>query len=148
VSSFGCTDPASIRVERKLEWVDTDASGHWHNTAALRMAEAAEIVLLERLGILDKVHMRHPPPRVQINVRFHRPLYFNEVAQISLEVTDIGGASITYRCEIADGSGELCAELTVVAVLRGADGRAAMWPAELRRLLLTAGQQEPPLPPA
>ena len=30
---------ASIRIQRRIEWSDTDASGHWHNTAAFRMIE-------------------------------------------------------------------------------------------------------------
>src|SRR5207247_4665598 len=48
-------EAASIVVQRRIEWSDTDASGAWHNSAAFRFLEVAETALLDSLGILDDV---------------------------------------------------------------------------------------------
>ena len=37
------TAPA-IRVERTVEWPDTDAAGHYHHSSVIRWVEAAETV--------------------------------------------------------------------------------------------------------
>jgi hypothetical protein len=50
------SEPASITIQRRIEWSDTDASGHWHNVAAFRMLEWAETALLDRLGLVDNVY--------------------------------------------------------------------------------------------
>ena len=44
--------PASILVQRRIEWSDTDASGAYHNSAAFSFIEVAEAALLDRLGML------------------------------------------------------------------------------------------------
>ena len=56
-------DPASIRIQRRIDWSDTDASGAWHNTAAFRLLEAAETSLMDRLGFLEDVYGRMPDRR-------------------------------------------------------------------------------------
>lgn len=121
--------------------MDTDASGHWHHTAALRLIEWAESILLERLGILEDVYGRGLP-RVHIELDFRSPIRFNELAEIGLEVVDLRRSSITYRAEIAC-RGEVCAAGSIVAVIRDASGRAAPWPDDHRDRLLTAGPQAP-----
>lgn len=133
---------ASLRLERRIEWADTDASGHWHNTAALRLVEWAERILLDRLGLLEESYGRMP--RVHITVDFRLPLRFNELAEIVLEVVEVGRTSIAYRADISR-AGEICAQLSFVAVLRNEQGRPATWPDETRRLLTTAGPQRPVL---
>src|SRR5688500_12812436 len=93
--------PASIMVQRRIEWPDTDASGVYHNTAAFRFIEVAETALLERLGLLDDVYARLP--RVHIEADFLRALRFRDVVDIELAVAGVGKSSITYefqmRCE-------------------------------------------------
>ncbi|MCP9485722.1 MAG: hypothetical protein MSC30_07660 [Gaiellaceae bacterium MAG52_C11] len=140
-------DPAraSLRLERRIEWADTDASGHWHNTAALRFVEWAERILLDRLGLLEDSYGRMP--RVHITVDFRLPLRFNELAEIVLEIIEVGRTSVTYRADISRG-GEIAAQLCFVAVLRGDDGRPTAWAEETRRLLTTAGPQVPELLPS
>src|SRR5439155_4381912 len=56
----GGRSPASIIVQRRIEWPDTDASGMYHNTAAFRFTEVAETALLERLGFVHEIYGRHP----------------------------------------------------------------------------------------
>jgi len=37
--------PASVVVDRRVEWQDTDAAGHYHHSTVIRWVEAAEAVL-------------------------------------------------------------------------------------------------------
>src|SRR5262245_40158851 len=37
------SEPASLRIQRRIEWTDTDASGAWHNSAAFNLMESAEV---------------------------------------------------------------------------------------------------------
>jgi hypothetical protein len=53
--------PASVRIQRRIEWSDTDASGAYHNTAAFRLMEAAETTLVERLGLVGDIYAIRVP---------------------------------------------------------------------------------------
>jgi YbgC/YbaW family acyl-CoA thioester hydrolase len=133
--------PASIVVQRRIEWPDTDASTNYHNTAAFRFIEVAETALLERLGFLDDVYGRLP--RVHIEADFLRPLRFRDVVDIQLSVAAVGASSITYEFEMRS-EGEVAVRGKAVAALLSAfGGRPVPWPEEQRKLLLAAGPQMP-----
>jgi YbgC/YbaW family acyl-CoA thioester hydrolase len=137
------TSPASIVVQRRIEWPDTDASGLYHNTAAFRFVEVAETALIERLGFLDDVYGRLP--RVHIEADFERPLRFRDLVDIELSVAAVGGTSVTYAFEMSS-DGEVAVRGRAVAVLlTTAEGKPTKWPDPYRELLLTAGPQPPEL---
>ena len=132
--------PASIVVQRRIEWPDTDASGLYHNTAAFRFVEVAETALLERLGFLHEIYDRLP--RAHLEADFLRPLHFRDVVDIELGVESVGRTSATYRFEMRH-DGESCVRGRAVTVLLdAAAGSPIPWPDEYRTLLLGAG----PLP--
>src|SRR6266516_1306782 len=106
--------PASIVVQRRIEWPDTDASGMYHNTAAFRFVEVAETALLERLGFLHDVYGRHP--RAHIEADFLRPLRFRDLVDIELTVARVGRSSLTYTFEMSR-SGDVAVRGRVTAVL-------------------------------
>lgn len=133
---------ASMVVQRRIEWPDTDASRRWHNTAGFRLIEVAETALLERLGILEEVYGRLP--RVHIEADFKCPLAFRDVVDAAITVAGVGTTSVSYDFELRRG-GDVCMTAKVVASLIDRDGRAAPWSAQHRRLLLTAGVQSPEL---
>jgi acyl-CoA thioesterase FadM len=133
---------ASIVVQRRIEWSDTDASGHWHNTAAFRMFEWAETALFERLGILEEVYGRLP--RVHVGADFKALLDHRDVVDIDLSVEAVGRSSITYAIQIRRRD-EVCVDARVVAALVGPDGAAEQWPDEYRDMLLSSGRQAPEL---
>jgi len=85
--------PASIRLQRRIEWWDTDASGNYHNTAAFRLLESAETLLLGRIGLLHDVYGRLP--RARLEADFRAPLGFHDLVDVDLEVVSVGGSSIT-----------------------------------------------------
>src|SRR5438034_1550598 len=97
-SDEAASSPASIVVQRRIEWPDTDASGMYHNTAAFRFIEVAETTLLDRLGFVHEIYGRHP--RVHIEADFLRPLRFRDMVDIDLAVEAVGRTSVTYRFEM------------------------------------------------
>lgn len=132
--------PASIVVQRRIEWPDTDASGRWHNTAGFRFVEVAETALLERLGILHDVYGRLP--RARIAADFPRGLSFRDLVDCTLTVRAVGDSSVTYHFELHN-EGELCMRAEVVAVLLDDGGRPQRWPDAYRTMLLESGPQPP-----
>jgi YbgC/YbaW family acyl-CoA thioester hydrolase len=133
--------PASILVQRRIEWPDTDASGVYHNTAAFRFIEVAETALLERLGLLDAVYARLP--RVHIEADFLRALRFRDIVDIELAVAGVGQSSVTYEFEMRSGGEVAVAGRAVAVLLSRSGGRPVPWPDEYRNLLLSSGPQAP-----
>jgi YbgC/YbaW family acyl-CoA thioester hydrolase len=133
--------PASIMVQRRIEWPDTDASTNYHNTAAFRFIEVAETALLERLGLLEEVYGRLP--RVHVEADFLRALRFRDVVDIELAVAAVGGSSITYQFEMRSRNEVAVRGKAVAVLLSGVGGHPVPWPEEQRALLLTAGPQAP-----
>jgi YbgC/YbaW family acyl-CoA thioester hydrolase len=138
---MGHVEPASIVVQRRIEWSDTDASGVYHNTVAFRFVEVAESALLDRLGFLQDVY--HRLPRAHIEADFLRALRFRDLVDISLAVEAVGRTSATYRFEMRSG-GEVCVRGSAVTVLLdGPGGSPSPWPDAYRQSLLHAGPQAP-----
>lgn len=136
--------PASMTLQRRVEWADTDASGHWHVTAVLRLIESGETMLLERLGILDALYGNARLPRVHLELDFRRPARLGDRVEVATSVVGVGASSLTLAAEIRLG-GEVCATATVVSAYR-VGSRAVRFPDDLRHLLLTSGPQLPEPP--
>jgi YbgC/YbaW family acyl-CoA thioester hydrolase len=132
---------ASIMVQRRIEWSDTDASTNYHNTAAFRFIEVAETALLERLGLLEDVYGRLP--RVHVEADFLRALRFRDIVDIELAVAAVGESSITYRFEMRSRDEVAARGKAVAVLLSGVGGRPVRWPEWQRELLLSAGPQQP-----
>jgi acyl-CoA thioesterase FadM len=133
------SEPASITIQRRIEWSDTDASGAWHNSAAFNIMEAAEVALVDALGMREDVYGRHP--RAHIEADFLAPLWFRDVVDCEVRVAGVGRTSVTYDVSIRRGE-TTCARGRIVAVLLDRIGGTAQpWPDEYRRLLETAGPQ-------
>ena len=131
--------PAAISVERRIEWVDTDASGHYHYAAALRLFESAETTLLERLGLRDLLYARLP--RVRMRIEFREWLLFGDIVTVGVRVEQMGRSSVKYAFAILRDD-KTCAIGEVTAVLLTDPlGRPTPWPDEYRVLLSSAGQQ-------
>jgi acyl-CoA thioesterase FadM len=117
----------------RVAWVDTDAGGRIHFTAALRYAEAAETALRRRLGVLDG--WGHYPRR-RLEVDYRAVLRFEDEIDVTIRPDRVGTTSITWAWEIRRG-GELCIDGRTVVVHVDADGRPADVPARVRDALST-----------
>ena len=134
-------EPASVVIQRRIEWSDTDASGAYHNSAAFDFMESAEVTLVDRLGIREDVYGRHP--RVRIEADFLAPLWFRDLVDVEIRVAKVGRTSVTYDAEIRR-DGEPCVRGRLVAVLLDRIGGTPQpWPEEYRRLFETGGPQAP-----
>jgi acyl-CoA thioester hydrolase len=119
-------------VERlRVAWVDTDAGGRIHFTAAFRYAEQAETALFRRLGLVDRL-VDYPRRRVEAD--FRAVLRFEDEVAVEIRPDRIGTTSITWAWEISRG-GEICVDGRHTVVHVGADGRPAPLPNEVRERL-------------
>ena len=131
--------PASVRIRRRIEWIDTDAAGIFHWTAVCRLAEAAEAALHTALGI--ERFTFGATPRVSVQFDFKRSLRFNDEVETVLSVDRVGRTSVRYAVTVSGAAG-VVAEGHMTACLVARDTHAPEpWPAEVRRLLSEAGEQ-------
>lgn len=100
-------------VQRTVEWVDTDASGHQHNSAILRWVEAAEAELFRSLELPDYFPSA---PRVQQVINYKAKLWFGQRITATVTVSALGRTSLTLAFEVASDAGEVAAYGTVTTV--------------------------------
>lgn len=109
-------------VERtRVAWVDTDAGGRIHFTAAFRWAELAETGLRRKLGLMEEWGQY---PRRHVEAEFRRVLRFDDEIEVRIAVESLGRTSITYVWEITRG-GEVCVDGRHTAVHVDEQGRPA-----------------------
>lgn len=127
-------DDASPRhVSRsRVAWIDTDAGGRIHFTAAFRWAEAAETALIRSLVLLDDWSAY---PRRAVEAEYLAVLRFDDEFEVELAPERIGTSSITYGWEIRRPDGEVCIRGRHTAVHVDDDGRPAPLGPEVRRAL-------------
>ena len=77
-------EPSTATVTRRVEWVDTDASGHQHNSLIVRLLEAAEHELILLAGITEEYMVG--APRVRQEIDFTGKLYFGQTVTASIVV--------------------------------------------------------------
>lgn len=127
-------------VERlRVAWVDTDAGGRIHFTAAFRYAERAETSLMRELGLIDRLV---DYPRRYVEADFHRVLRFEDEVEVAIRPERLGTTSITWAWQISR-DGELCVKGRHTVVHVGAEGRPEPLPANARELLGAVGDEQP-----
>ena len=105
----------------RVAWVDTDAGGRIHFTAALRYAEAAETAVLRRLDLLSGWGNY---PRRRVEADYRAVLRFEDEVDVRIRPERVGHTSITWTWEITRDS-EVCVEGRHVAVNVDETGRPA-----------------------
>jgi acyl-CoA thioesterase FadM len=134
-------NPARVVLQRRIEWIDTDAAGIYHWTTACRYTEAAEAELHTALGIVDVTF--GATPRVAVSFEFKRSLSFNEPVEVELVVDSVGRTSARYALTIRNDEGiAVTGQLTTCFIDRETR-RAIPWPDDIRELLTSGGPQSP-----
>lgn len=130
------TSTPSVSITRTVEWVDTDASGHQHNSVVIRWVEAAEAEMLRQLELPDYFPNA---PRVQQVINFTGMLWFGQRATTHLWVDRVGTKSLTLGFEVVSEDMETAAggraahgTVTTVWVPPGSTS-AQTWPAEMKQ---------------
>ncbi|WP_311766606.1 acyl-CoA thioesterase [Streptomyces rhizosphaericus] len=125
---------ARVVHRSRVEWSDTDASGHHHNTATVRFVEAAEAALMRERGVIGYFGAA---PRVRHEVDFTPPLWFGQEVTTLLTVERVGTSSMTFRFEVwGEETGSHPRRLaasgryTVVHVPPRGERVSAPWPTE------------------
>ena len=91
-----CPNPVGVHRTR-IEWIDTDAAGIYHNSTVVRFVEAAEASLMHERGL----HGYFPAaPRVHYEVDFEAPLFFGQDVHTAVELVRVGTTSMTFRFEV------------------------------------------------
>lgn len=132
--------PASIVIERRVEWSDTDAAGHHHFSAIQRWVEAAEAALLRRLDLL---HLFGSTPRVHYSADFLRRLWFGESVRVELRVAKVGVSSLHYTFEVHGREGAAATGRMVVANSPATATASEPWPEPIRAAFAHRGPQAP-----
>ncbi|WP_244291426.1 acyl-CoA thioesterase [Streptomyces subrutilus] len=126
-------------MERRVEWPDTDAAGHYHHSTVVRWVEAAEAVLLRRLGL---AHLFGSTPRVHFEADYRARLWFGDAVRTELRVTEVGERSLHYAFTVHGEHGEEAATGRMVVAHSAARATGATpWPEDVRAVLTTAGPQ-------
>ena len=115
----------------RVAWVDTDAGGRIHFTAAFRWAEAAETALLRSLGLLDGWA---DYPRRQVQAEYLAVLRFEDEFELELAPEHVGTSSVRYGWEIRR-DGDVCIRGNHTVVHVDAEGRPSPLSAEARSAL-------------
>jgi YbgC/YbaW family acyl-CoA thioester hydrolase len=118
--------------QTRVAWVDTDAGGRIHFTAAFRWAEAAEVGLYRKLGLL--AGWKGEFPRRHVEADYLRVLRFEDEVAVHLRVAKVGRTSITYTWEI-EHDGEVAVRGTHTVVQVDGEGRPAALDDRQRELL-------------
>lgn len=125
----------SVSITRTVEWVDTDASGHQHNSVVIRWVEAAEAVMMRQLNLPEYFPNA---PRVQQLINFTGMLWFGQQATTRLWVDRVGTKSLTLGFEVisedtdfTEGGQAAHGTVTTVWVPPGST-TAQSWPEEMR----------------
>jgi len=138
---FDDPQPASIAIDRRVEWIDTDAAGIYHWTSAFRLVEAAEAALHTALGVEARTFGL--TPRVAVEADFRGPLRFNDAVRVELRVEDVGRSSVRYGFTLRGPEGVACEGRLTTCLIDPATRRATAWPPDIARLLEGGGPRRP-----
>lgn len=133
-------DHAAVLVQRRVEWPDTDAAGHYHHSTVVRWVEAAEAVLYERLGLSE---LFGRIPRVRYEVEYAARLWFGDIVDIALGVAELGRTSVTYAFEVRRGDQVVAAGRMVAVSSDPANGGTEPWTDQVRKAFTTSGGLAP-----
>jgi acyl-CoA thioester hydrolase len=107
-----------FRVQRRIEFADTDMAGIVHFANFFRFMESAEVEFLRSRGFsvaMEWEGQRIGMPRVSASCDFIRPVTFQDVVEITVRVLKVGRSSVTYGFEFFK-AGELVARGQVSSV--------------------------------
>lgn len=117
-----------FKLERRVEFADTDMAGVMHFAAYFRFMESTEHSFFRSLGLSVFPHHNEDRtahvgwPRSQVSCNYRAPLHFDELVEVHLLVREKRSKAITYDFLFrhVDGeSGKLAAHgrFTVVCIL-------------------------------
>jgi YbgC/YbaW family acyl-CoA thioester hydrolase len=110
--------PVVFRTTRRVDFADTDMAGIIHFSNFFRYMEAAEQAFLRSRGLSVALEWEGESlgfPRVSASCDFLRPVRFEDVVEITVEVAHVGRKAVRYAFEFHHG-GEVIARGQLTAV--------------------------------
>lgn len=138
---------ARTQYHSRIGWMDTDAAGHHHNTAIVRLVEAAEAQLTRDRGLDGYFGFA---PRVRFEADFTDRLWFDQEVTVELGVERIGSTSLTFAFEIwgeafrANPRALAARGRYTVVHLPAGHSTSQPWPAAWRTALAGRSESEQP----
>jgi acyl-CoA thioester hydrolase len=126
---------SQIRIERRVQFHETDAAGLVHFSVFFRYLEEAEHALWRAAGLsIAPAGSEVGWPRLETSFEFRQALRFEDVFEIAIRVVEVASRTIRYQCVLTkDGQHVATGRLTIVCV-RKAEGeplRAIAIPPEI-----------------
>lgn len=130
-------DPAAYphAITLRVRFAETDAMGVAHHAAYLPYLESARVEYLRALGHpYDQLRAEGVEfPVVEVAVRYHRPLRFDDLVTVHIAVASTRAA--TFQMDyLLTARGSRCADAVTVHATVDAHGRPARVPGWLRAL--------------
>ena len=126
--------PASIELERRLRWADSDAAGRLHFPRIFEIVEEAESELVRSIEWPMNRSLGYDFPRVHVECQFLRVLELDAKFRLRLTVGKLGRTSIRYDFQVFDADDELAIEGTMTVVVLQ-HGKPTEIPPTLRKAL-------------
>jgi len=123
----------TITIQRRVQWMDTDAAGIWHHSVVIRWLEEAEAELHRRLGVSDRTF--GATPRVRTEFSFPSSVQFDDLVDVTLTVSALGETSITYDLDVRRGTTDVASGRVVAVLIDKETGEKRPWPDDLARSL-------------
>src|SRR6185436_17967056 len=111
---------SEYRLQRRVNFYETDAAGIVHFSTYFRYMEEAEHALWRAAGItIAERHASIGWPRVGVSFEYFRPLRFEEEFEILIRIVEIGEKKIRYRCLLSSAGAKVAeGSMTIVCVTR------------------------------
>jgi YbgC/YbaW family acyl-CoA thioester hydrolase len=123
----------------RVNWVDTDASGLIHYTAALRYFEVAEHALMRKLftggAAVERTFLL---PRVHVEADYRAALRYPDEFECVARVAAVGRSSVTFSYEVRRMDGVVAIVGRIVAVAVDVSGHSMPLPDAFRDALAAA----------
>ena len=133
----------SASVICRVEWVDTDASGHYHHGTVIRWVEAAEAAMFRQIG---RMELFGNNPRVHYEVDYRSRAFFGDEVELRLTIDRVGRSSLEMSFQALTADGLVASGQVVEVNAAGVDGRAEPWSEGLRAALVSLIPQHRPDP--
>src|SRR5204862_4767070 len=95
-----CAMPASIELERRLRWADSDAAGRLHFPRIFELVEEAESELVRHINWPMNRSCGYDFPRVHVDCNFMRVIDLDAPFRLVLSVEKLGRTSIRYAFKV------------------------------------------------
>jgi len=100
----------STKLELRIDWSEIDAFGHVNNLAILKYVQAARVIYLERIGLMQsQSELKIGPILASISSQFRKPLFYPGQVTVYSKVDLVKNTSFRIHHEIYNDKDELAA---------------------------------------